>query len=333
MGDYRVLVQIDEPSARMAVPDAHTQANLTVETVQPLRESRGRRETSEDGIDFSALVRTQDASAALKGLGTTRRAMDGDLGDSLSLDSLLPEGATLGGTTGRMVRSQGSTVAQIAPEEPADGDSTMIRSADQRRLARLRDAARARLDGSSSVPILDPRAAFVAFCRGAGIDPAQLPVQDEAQALQLAGRMLRESVLGLKEILRAQQAFQHRHGIEVEAPEGRSPLEVNVDELLIELIIGHQRRQLDAVMRLRDQFRHAGGHAAAIDPALREALQQFLAHLAPDRLASGQDAAANWNRYKDVYVNLIQARDSDLPHLFLEALSLAYKAARNQRDE
>ncbi len=76
----------------------------------------------------------------------------------------------------------------------------------QERLNRLRAAARARLEGGAA-PLADVRTALQAFCRGAGIDPAKLPMESEAQSLHLAGRLLREMLLGLKEILRAQQAF------------------------------------------------------------------------------------------------------------------------------
>jgi type VI secretion system protein ImpI len=332
MGEYRILVEMDEPSGRTVMPDARTQADMTVETIKPVRESRGRHEGG-DNIDFSALVRTADASTVLNSPGATRRAGDGDLGDALDLDALLPESATIAGATGLVPRPDGSTVAQTVQPASTDSDSTMIRKAEQQRIARLRDAAKARLEGSSSVRALDPRIALAAFCRGVGIDAGRLPVQDEAEALQLAGRLLRESLLGLKEILRAQQAFQDRNGIDLEAPEGRSPLDANMDEYLVDLMTGHQRRQLDAVMRLREQFKHAAGHAAAIDPALRNALERFLGHLAPERLATGKDAAQNWNRYKDVFGNLLQAGDSRLPHLFLEALSQTYRDARGKSED
>ena len=85
--------------------------------------------------------------------------------------------------------------------------------------------------------------------------------------------------------------------------------------------------------RLREQFKHAAGHAAAIDPALRNALERFLGHLAPERLATGKDAAQNWNRYKDVFGNLLQAGESRLPHLFLEALSQTYRDARGKSED
>lgn len=327
MGEYRVLVQIDDP-ADPAPPDARMQANMTVETVMPLRDGKGRGANGKGRIDFSALMRNSEDSTGLRRTGSARQASDGDLGDALDLDSLLPEGLTSSENTASLPRLDGSTVAHISPAA-AEAAPVKNPQAEQQRLARLREAAKARLEGTGSMPVLD-HGALAAFCRGAGIDASRLPALDETQVMQLIGRLMREALLGLKEILRAQQQFQDRNSIEFEAPEGRSPLDANMDEYLVELMNGHQRRQLDAVMQLRDQFRHAGGHAAAIDPALRLALEQFLGHLAPERLATGKDDAANWKRYKDVYGNLLQAGESRLPHLFLEALAQTYAATRRK---
>jgi predicted component of type VI protein secretion system len=270
-------------------------------------------------------------------MGTTRQVGDGDLGDSLTIESLLLDVKDLKDLNGTAAHPEASGTLpqpevpglQSALERTVD-DGSLNRLAEQDRVARLRTAAKARQEGSASLPALDLRSALQIFCRGAGIDPDRLSLRDEPQLLQLAGRMLRETLLGLKEILRAQQAFVDNNGIERQVPEGRSPLDANMDEYLLELLAGHEKRQFDAVMRLRDQFTHAGRHAAAIDPALRSALQQFLGHLAPERLAVGQDAAASWNRYRDVYGNLLQASGGRLPHLFLEALAQTYQEARGR---
>jgi len=326
LGDYRILVHIDEaPPPPLATPDPQLQADMTVDKVNPLRDVPGRQVMDGDAIDFSALIRTAGASDALRRMGTARQSADADLGDALNIESLLPDIADARMVATNPGRQEGSTLTQNVADE-ADLDGTMARLAEQDRLARLRTAARARLDASNRLPTLDARSALEAFCRGAGIDPGQLPLQDEAQAMQLAGRLLREALLGLKEILRAQQAFVHRNGIEREVPEGRSPLDASIDEYLAELMIGHEKHRHDAVMRLRDQFAHAGAHATAVDPAMRGALEQFLGHLAPERLAAGGDAAS-WNRYREVYGNLLQARGGQLPHLFLEALAQAYQQA------
>ena len=42
------------------------------------------------------------------------------------------------------------------------------------------------------------------------------------------------------------------------------------------------------------------------------------------------NGTGNWDRYKDIYSNLLQATGEDVPHLFIEAISQAYQAARRR---
>jgi len=245
-----------------------------------------------------------------------------DLGASLNIEALMPD------STGPVAKLGAARLAST----PA-GEVGAVLSA-QERLTRLRAAARARLEGKSA-PLLDVRNALQAFCRGAGIDENRLPIQNEAQSLQLVGRLLRETIIGLKEILRSQQAFCDRFHIEAEKPEGRSPLEQGADEYLLDVLTGHEQGKFDAVMQLRDYFTHAGNHSAAVDPALRGALAQFLSHLSPTRMESAPTGGTpggegNWERYKDIYSNLLQATGEDVPHLFIEAIAQTYLVARRR---
>jgi predicted component of type VI protein secretion system len=306
MGEYRVLVQIDDddPAAAPPPPGAATMASLTVHNVVPLRASASQR----------------------------LAARDEDLGHSLDIESLIP-----GGNTGRIATSAAAAAAaagslrEPAEPAPAPGDAEFTTTATppgpmQDRVNRLRAAARARLEGTS--PALSVQNGMQAFCRGAGIDGERIPVTNDAQALQLAGRLLREALLGLKEILRAQGAFDNRYGISHEPPEGPSPLELAFDEYLLELLGGHEQRRLDAVLRLRDQFASAARHAGAIDPALRSALPRFVGHLDPARM-NGLPAETSWARFRDIYANLLRANGGEVPPLFVEALAQAWLEARN----
>jgi predicted component of type VI protein secretion system len=195
----------------------------------------------------------------------------------------------------------------------------------QDRVNRLRAAAKARLDGTStSLSLLN---GMQAFCRGAGIDGEKIPITSDAQMLNLAGRLMRVALVGLREILRAQSDFSDRYGIRREKTEGRSPLEVSLDEYLIDLFCGHEERRLDAVIRLREQFTDAAQHANSVDPALRSALSLFVGHLDPARM-DGLPGDTGMARYKDIYANLLRANGSEAPHLFVEALAQAYLDAR-----
>jgi type VI secretion system FHA domain protein len=301
MGEYRILVRIDEDDpAAVPPPGAATMANLTVHNVVPLRvpgSQRGQHRSTED------------------------------LGHSLDIESLIP-----GNASGPIPRASSAALRDISETGVTTGGEAAISSAAagsmQDRVNRLRAAARARLDGTS--PPLAMQGGMQAFCRGAGIDGERIPVTNDAQALYLAGRLLREALQGLKEILRVQTAFDDHYGIEHERPEGRSPLDLGVDDYLAELLTGHEQRKLDAVIGLREQFATVARHDGALDPALRSALQLFVGHLDPSRMDGVPPEQARV-RFRDLYANLLRATDGDVPHLFMEALAQAYLEARRQQ--
>ncbi|MET0280874.1 MAG: type VI secretion system-associated FHA domain protein TagH [Steroidobacteraceae bacterium] len=301
MGDYRVLVHIDDdaPPVPQPVPGPGTN------TLAQLGVTPGTNTLAQMAVDNVVPLRAMAAQ---------------DLGASLNIEALIPPDAT-----GPMAKLQAAGLRGTASAPHPS----------EHRLTRLRAAARARLEGNAT-PLVDVRNGMEAFCRGAGLDPAQVPMGSEAASLHLAGRLLREALIGLKEILRAQQLFRDRHGIASQAAEGRSPLDATSDEFLLELLNGHEKRRLDAVMQLRGRFEEAGADASAMDPALRGAFAQFMAHLAPGKMEAGTGpaaAAASWARYKEIYGTLLQGTGEQMPHLFLEALAQAYANARRQEKD
>jgi type VI secretion system protein len=306
MGEYRILVRIDEDDpAAVPPPGASTMASLTVHNVVPLRVPAAQR----------------------------RAAGDEDLGHSLDLEALIPETPPDTSFPPSSTESLRKLTEVSAPADsgfhpaPAQGPVAAPTPSPPMldRVTRLRAAAKARLEGTS--PALNTLGGMQAFCRGAGIDGERIPLTSDAQSLQVVGRLLREALLGLKEILRAQAAFKDRYQIEQHRPEGSSPLEMGIDEYLVELLSGHEQRRLDAVMRLREQFADAAQHAAAVQPATRTALGLFVAHFDPSRM-DGMPADTSWARFKELYAHLLRAGESEDPHLFAEALAQAYLEVR-----
>ena len=47
--------------------------------------------------------------------------------------------------------------------------------------------------------------------------------------------------------------------------------------------------------------------------------------------AGTAEPAANWERYRDVYMNLLHATGQELPHLFTEALAQAFAREADNR--
>ena len=88
-----------------------------------------------------------------------------------------------------------------------------------------------------------------AFCRGAGIDPKELQVDSPARLLQLAGVMLREALVGLKGLALSQREMREQTRVEV----GKEDLQhigltgLPVEDLMLRLLLGHERHDLDAV--------------------------------------------------------------------------------------
>jgi type VI secretion system FHA domain protein len=296
MGEYRILVSIDEDdAAAVAQPGASTMANMTVHNVVPIRVPRGQAPNGPDD----------------------------DLGHSLDIEQLIAD----------ITGPQSSSFTSTSPmrEEGSgshSGLSSGVHASVQDRVARLRAAAKARLEGTS--PGLAALTGMQAFCRGAGIDADRLASVGEAQALHLAGRLLREALLGLRELLRAEAAFNDRYGIRDQAGGvGSSPLDMGIDEYIVELLAGHEQRRFDAVMRLRELFADAASHGSALVPAVREALSAFVTHLDPARM-EGLPPEKSLTRLREIYAHLLRAGEGEVPHLFAEALAQAYAAARRR---
>ena len=129
-----------------------------------------------------------------------------------------------------------------------------------------------------------------AFCRGAGVDIQQLPTEGQERLLQLAGLLLRESLVGIKALARTQREIRQDSGLNAiaEDPERVALQNLPVEELLVRLLLGHEQRQLDAVQWMRELYGFACRHDAALMRALRPALIEFTQRLDPAVLGSRQ---------------------------------------------
>jgi predicted component of type VI protein secretion system len=163
--------------------------------------------------------------------------------------------------------------------------------------------------------------AFEAFCRGAGVDSKPLPADGQERLLQLAGLLLRESLVGIKELARAQRAIRQDSGLRAAAddPERLALQNLPVEELLVRLLRGHDQRELDAVQWLRELFGFASRHDAALMRALRPALLEFTQRLDPASLTPGASAVERFR-------SITGMAEGQLPHLFIESLARSFNA-------
>ncbi len=245
-----------------------------------------------------------------------------DLGASLNFDAL--------------IHADGGADLPMSAEARASGTAA--------RLRRLRAAARARLEGQPVAgSTAEARSGLQAFCRGAGVDPKNLRVDSEMRLLHAAGQLMREMLLGLQDLSRARAEFQNRYGVDatdVVTPAGSPTLSrLGADDFLQRALEGHDKRELDALVLIRDELKAAVAHETALDQALPQAFETYLRHLAPEEIQSRFDNAgprsmrgSPWELYSEIFRNLTQTGSAPLPHLFAEALAQTYLSLLRRPD-
>jgi type VI secretion system protein len=181
---------------------------------------------------------------------------------------------------------------------------------------------------------------LAAFCRGAGIDPGSISTDARGAALQLAGQLLRESVLGLMDLNQGRNDFRNKYRIPPpsgDAPESPLSLSKGVDEALIRLLTNLSTRA-GSVDAIRDNFRELKAQNAASMAATRAAFEEFLGRVDPKELEErfdrsgkrgvfgGQSKAKYWELYAEMFAGLAQRPPDGFPHVFTEAFGKTYEA-------
>jgi type VI secretion system FHA domain protein len=179
-----------------------------------------------------------------------------------------------------------------------------------------------------------------AFCRGAGIDPRNVTTEARSAALQLAGQLLREAVLGLMDLNTSRNEFRNRFRISAPPNDGpESPLNFSrgVDEALVRLLTTLSSRA-GSVEAIRENFRELKAQNAATLTATRAAFEEFLGRVNPadleerfDRATKrgvfgSQNKAKYWDLYTEMFAGLAQRPADGFPHLFTETFAKAYEA-------
>jgi type VI secretion system protein len=237
------------------------------------------------------------------------------------------------------------------PKKPAEPVESSAWHLSTRRVEPFRNPLRsseppAGMDGGDSA------GGAQALFRGAGIDPSTLPPSVQAQAVQLAGQLLREMVLGMMDVLQARNELKNRFRIpdpSVTTPQTAeyNPLQFSagVDEALRKLFEAQNKtssRYLSPLEAVRESFHDLKTHQLAMTAALQTAFMEFLSHLDPAELQERFDrglkrggllgAATNkmkyWELYSEFFQTLVQKQD--LPHVFVEEFAQAYAAKVNE---
>jgi len=293
-------------------------------------------------IDSAAAVPT-----SIHALHTIGRAAQTDIGAMLDLEELLvSDSAASGSGSFQPVNAYGQAVSSARATNLAAKPAPAAEPSDDslaRRIARLAKAAGRDSRGASAPALYDVQSGLQAFCRGAGIEPEKLPAEAQTRLLHLTGQLLREALVGLKDLERSRSEIRDRFRIELPPPEPDDPRpslgRATVDELLIELLLQHESRSIDAVQWLRETVGEAKAHEQAAAQAMRSAFVEFLDRLDPAELearferaarrgkARSADKAQYWELFTTFYRNLIEMPADHLPHTFVEAFAAAYREA------
>jgi type VI secretion system protein len=313
-------------------------------------------------LDDSALYATQSTGST----SSRRRSPSGDLGASLRLENLLEASNDTSSDELKPVNAFGQAVSartrglhqtqDLQNEPPTSPELDVDSEAVARRIARLAKAATKQqrekamhqappptvpVTAAPGPPSHDNTPGLQAFCRGAGIGAETLPVDAHARMLHLAGQLLRESLLGLKESNRSQQdqRNQMRVTYQKEPADLRPSLDRHsVDELIQELLKAHDSRRFDAVHWLRESFASVRRHDEAMVQAMYAAFVDFLGRLDPADLATRFERSArrktmgNWELYGDFYRSLCEMQPGALPHIFVETFAHNYETAAREGD-
>jgi type VI secretion system FHA domain protein len=304
-------------------------------------------------LDDSALY----ARPGSTGTTSSRRRLppSKDLGASLRLENLLEASNDISSDELKPVNAFGQAVSartralhqtQDLPKEPSTAPEVDVNSeAVARRIARLAKAAAKQQQSlqspatPSSPPTLpapgpDNTPGLQAFCRGAGIGVESLPVEAHARMLHLAGQLLRETLLGLKESTRAQNELRNQMHVtwQKDAADMLPSLERHsVEDLIQELLRAHDSRRFDAVNWLRESFAGGRRHEQTMQRAMYAAFLDFIGRLDPRDLAtrfersSRRKTMGNWELYGDFYRSLCDVQPGTLPHIFVETFAQAYE--------
>src|SRR5580692_12424953 len=324
LGEYELLVSIDKSN------DFPPEESAIVAYDGQSPSSSVKKSTANDlgaDLDLSQLLEPSGLSIADSG------ARPRDLyGQSLPPGGHPPESAEGGVTPWHMMTRP---LKVETPKVEAPRASSVIENSPNPNLSRS-------MGNSQSLALYegDFDIGLAAFCRGAGIEPRAVSPDARGAALQLAGQLLREAVLGLMDLNQGRNEFRNKFKIpapSADAAESALNLSKGVDEALVRLLTTISTRA-GSVEAIRDNFRELKAQNTAALSATRAAFEEFLGRVDPKALEErfersskrgvfgGQNKAKYWDLYSELFAGLAQRPADGFPHLFTETFAKAFEA-------
>jgi type VI secretion system FHA domain protein len=167
-------------------------------------------------------------------------------------------------------------------------------------------------------------------------------VEPSAELAETIGEVLRVTVSGLMDVLRARERVKDELRIRGTSfkPANNNPLKfsANVDDAFHNLLVKRNPAYLSAPAAFDDAMNDIRDHQAAILAALRLAFETMLARFDPNRLQEEFDRQIRkgsilgapaklryWDLYRDKYGELVKDADSGFRNLFGEEFTKAYE--------
>ena len=318
LGEYELLVSIDKSN------DFPPEESAIVAYDGQAPSSAIKKSTANDlgaDLDLSQLLEPSGLSMA-DSSGARPRDLYGQ-----SLPPMEhPESAEAAGTPWHMMTRPLKVDVPVPPKAPP-----VVEAAPSPNLSRSQSLAL--YEGDFDIGL-------AAFCRGAGIDPRTVGTEARGAALQLAGQLLREAVLGLMDLNQGRNEFRNKFRIPAPAADAtESPLNLakGVDEALVRLLSNMSTRA-GSVDAIRDNFRELKAQNAASMAATRAGFEEFLGRVDPKELEErfersgkrgvfgGQSKSKYWELYAEMFAGLAQRPADGFPHVFTEAFAKTYEA-------
>lgn len=268
--------------------------------------------------------------------------VEGHLDASLNTNALFADGTQsdsfrVGNAFGQAVVVPFGTSRAARPAAAAENSDIIA----ARRMERLQRVAGGGERDAHSQAHGDPRAGLEALCRGAGLELSALPHEGAAAMLQLAGRLLREAIVGLKDVDLKQNEQAHRLGLAALRSDAEDPpfrWTTPADDLLVQMLASHDSRRLDAGQWLRQNFdqvkRHEDGLAAGARAACAELMRQLEPRDLEERFERSSKRnlmgarPSNWELYKELHRTVAESPgEHGMPHVAAEQFAAAYESA------
>jgi type VI secretion system protein len=274
-----------------------------------------------------------------------KKATANDLGADLDLSELLEPSHNLDEAIGSDVLARNAYGQPVIASEPEAAETGTPWHMMTRPLKVERNASPPSMPPTprpASAPLYegDIDVGLSAFCRGAGIDPRMVTPEARNVALQLAGQLLREAVLGIMDLNQGRGEFRNRFRMSTpvaDTAETAWTFTQGVEDTLIRLITTVSSRA-GSVEAMRENLRELKAQNTATISAMRSALEELLARFEPKELEErfergvkrgvfgSQNKAKYWDLYGELYASLSQSPPDGFPHLFVEAFTKAYEA-------